>query len=268
MSTAAWLRAVTRAAQTPLPPPAAVNDGDRPAAMAGLDPITAPADADIVAAALAHARDTSADRESRLLWGRYAYHNARTLFGDLHPAAVAASRIYQRILAEQQFTFDAVRVAQQRLHAFERARDQVQTLTSRCSYATALHRDGDCEQAEQQTALALRTWWASPHGLGHSAMVLLSAAAIRAGCGRTRTAVTTLVDHAAHLAHLDGSCRRMAARWLATIATTHPQQCQYTSAAASPDRDVLQQQVFWLSVLQTPQLHQRRSLDHQTGQIS
>ncbi|MCM4082224.1 hypothetical protein LXN57_32125 [Actinoplanes sp. TRM88002] len=256
---------MTRSETASTPRERASTDSGELELIAGLEPGTAGADADTVAAAVAFARNSRRDAQSRLAWARYAHHAAEQLFGQLHPVALQAGRVYQSVLAEHGHTLDAVTVARARLHVAEQAGDQVLALTSRCSYATALHRHGHCEQALRQARLCLQTWWASPHGFGHPATVLLSAAAIHAGCGRGSAAVNVLVDDAAHLRLLDPPSRRMAARWLALVATTHHGRCALPTLETASGRDDRLQQQFWLSVLETPHHHTRSTATKRLG---
>ncbi|MBM2623435.1 hypothetical protein JIG36_48865 [Actinoplanes sp. LDG1-06] len=220
-----------------------------PTALATLDPVAAAADPEVIATAIVYARRASAEPEARLMWGRYAYTAAIHLWGPTHPVALRAASIYQRVVAEQGLTFDAVRVAEDRLSAYELLGDPCRELTGRCALAVALHRDGQCDLADEHITVALRAWWASPHGYGHGPTVLLSAAAIFAGCNQLNRAAQVLIDSAAHLGQFDGTDRRQAAGWLATITATHPGRCLHGSRAGRPSDDVEAYREFWLTVL-------------------
>ncbi|WP_250002122.1 hypothetical protein [Actinoplanes sp. M2I2] len=236
MSTLGWLRSVMRLVE-----PRAVASSVRaatgpPAGVAGLDPITAPADPEVIAAAIIRARQSGADAESRLLWGRFAYRAAVRRWGLLHPVSVRAGSVYQRVLTEQALTFDAVRVCEQRLAADEESGDPRTALASRCRFAVALHRDGQCDLADEQIVGVLRRWHASPQGYGQAEMVLLAAAGVYAGCGRTGQAVQALTRDGAYLAQMDARCRRLAARWLASVVRTHPRWCTQPHNPGGQDR--------------------------------
>ncbi|MCY1144051.1 hypothetical protein OWR29_39160 [Actinoplanes sp. Pm04-4] len=257
MSTLTWLHTMARMAR---PAPPASGDLARPGGagaawpplVAGLDPITAPDDPETIVAATLTARRSDTDAETRLLWGRYAYRAAQRLWGGACPATIGIGRVYEQVLAAQDLSFDAVRVCEQRLAACEPGTDVGRALTSGCELAVALHRDGQCEQAEQQSRIGLRQWQASPHGYyGHAAVVLLTAAAVRAGCGQHRAAARVLTDDAAHLADLDPACRHAAAGWLATVTITHPHRCGATPPAPPASGTLEQQQRQWLATLET-----------------
>ena len=163
--------------------------------------------------------------------------------------SMRAASVYQRVLTEQALTFDAVRVCEERLAADELSGDTQREMTSRCRLAVALHRDGQCDLAGAQVRAVLRRWYASPHSYGHAEMVLLAAAGVHAGCGRTGEAVQVLIRDGAYLAHLDAACRQLAAGWLATVVRTHPGWC---GAPRDPDRrhtTLGSEREGWLAVL-------------------
>ena len=245
-----WLRILNQHAEQHLTGIPRQHDRRLALALDQLDPITARPDPDVIATAMAYARRPDADPEKQLLWGRYAYTAASQQWGPLHPLTLRAASIYQRVLAGQGLTFDAVRISHDRLAAFEEAGDICQALASRCRYAVALHRDGQCDLAERQITTALRQWWASPHGHGHAATVLLAAAAVHAGCGRTTKAAQLLHRDAAHLTHLSATDRRLAAHWLAIVTHTHPAWCNYLDAR--PPGSVSEHRDSWLHILTQP----------------
>jgi hypothetical protein len=217
--------------------------------LAGLDPITAPATPQLIDAAVTYARNINVDPETALSWGRYAYQSATQLWGDSHPETISVGREYQRVLLRQGLTFEALRIAEHRHGVAVKDGDPVRELASRCSLALALHRDGQCTEAVDHTGIALRQWWASPHGYGHADTVLVSAAAIWAGCGHPSAAIALLRRDATHLAALGETCRQYAATCLADVAATHPQWCTDTSPA--PTGSAHHHRGFWLDVLQT-----------------
>ncbi|XVU24263.1 hypothetical protein ACQPZJ_44715 [Actinoplanes sp. CA-054009] len=234
------------------PPSAAPAGPAAPAPAAGLtgwDPITAPDDPDLIAAALAYGRRIDADPEQALLWGRYAYQAAGRGWGSTHEVTIVAGQVYQDVLACQGLTFDAARVVKQRIAAYQQAGDPVQELFSRSAYAVALHRDGQCELAAEQTRIVLKQWRSSPYRYGDPATVLVSAAAVRAGCGQVNAAVELLHRDAPHLADMRPEDVRTAATWLAVVAATHPHWCGNTPPAPVPTGGFAEHYAFWLAAL-------------------
>ena len=245
-----WLHMLERTGQTStgLQPQARLDPP--PDALAGLDPIIADPDPDVIAAAIVYARRRHAQAEPQLLWARYASTAARALWDKAHPAARRAAMIYHNVLARQGLTFDAVRIREDQLDIHRELGDPTRILAARCGLALALHSDKQCDTAEEQIRLVLRQWWGSPHDYGHASMVLLVAAAIHAGCGRTAEARQLLTRDAAHLAHLDGTGRHLAAQGLATVSATHRIGCSLRTPANTPAPTDGDQRAFWLRALQ------------------
>lgn len=265
-----WLHALLELAQQPttehrspdtVVPPSGV--------LAGLDPITAVPETHVITAAMNYARCPHAEAEPQLLWARHARTAARILWGKGHPAAMQAAVVYHDVLLRQGLTFDAVRIGEEQFEIYRELGEPTRIHAARCGLALALHRDGQCDTAQEQIRRVLRQWWASPHGYGHATMVLLIAAAIHAGCGRPTEAAQLLTRDAAHLAHLDPADRHLAAQWLATVAGTHPSRCSLRTPAAAPAPGDDAQPVFWLRILQPPgALRPRSASDHRPGRAA
>ena len=247
-----WMRDLLKLAESSTGSRATAAQDPLPDGLARLDPITAAPDPDVIAAAIVYARHRNAEPELQLVWARHAKTAAEALWGLQHPATRRVARVYHDVLVRQGLTFDAVRICEDEL-AIRKLGDPVRELAARCALALALHRDGQCDTAEQQIRRALRQWWASPHGYGNASKVLFGAAAIDAGCGRTTSSVKLLTDDAAHLAYLDTSHRDLAAMWLATVTRQHPTGCSLSRTDSPPNRShsCPDQKAFWLRVLQS-----------------
>ena len=251
-----WLRTLLDQAEPPTTGHRSQAAWDPPLdVLVRLDPITTAPDPDVIAAAIVYARRRHAEAEPQLLWARYASTAARTLWDKAHPTAIRASMTYHNVLIRQGLTFDAVRIRQDQLDIYRELGDPTRILAARCGLALALHRDGQCDTAEEQIRLVLRQWWGSPHGYGHASMVLLVAASIHAGCGRTTEARQLLTRDAVHLAHLNPRDRHLAAQWLATVAVTHPTGCSLRAPETPlvPDDDARRAfwSGFWLGALRS-----------------
>ncbi|XVV10870.1 hypothetical protein ACQP2X_39430 [Actinoplanes sp. CA-131856] len=213
----------------------------------GLDPISTQADPDIIATAIAYARRSDADPELRLLWARYAHSASDRLWGGTSRTALAASRLYQQVLTEQDLTVDAVHVARRRLAAHTYDPD---SLLHQGSYALALHDDGQCDEAQEQITAALDHWSRRPHDCQDPGSLLLSGATIHAGCGRLTEAVTLLAQERVQLAVLTEHTRAAAGRLLSRAAANHHPRCaSRTATRGAPSFEALSPG-FWLAVLQ------------------
>ncbi|MDY7084531.1 MAG: hypothetical protein SYR96_05440 [Actinomycetota bacterium] len=268
MSVLSWLTAMTRSAQTP--PTGGPQEAAAVPPVAALNLLGSQSNGELIAAAVADARNPRTDAATRLARAQYAYRHAHALFGIGHPTANAAARIYLQLLGEHGRTGEALIVAQRQLRISELLRDQPRILSTRCTYALALHRHGRCHDAHAEVRMFMRQWQASPHSFGHPTTVLLSAAAIHAGCGHTTAAIQVLTHNAGYLTHLAADARRQAARWLTTTVANHPARCTHDRPVPEPphaDETELDPR-FWLSHLEQPGhdssgllhdcLHQRR----------
>jgi hypothetical protein len=240
----------------------AVPVGRIGAVLAGLDPITTPPDHDVIAAVVLFLHAGGGSRELRLLWARYAYHGAERLAGTNHPLWLRAAQLYREVLTEQQLTVDAVRVCERRLAVYRRRRDPALVLINQAVLGTALHLDGQCERAEQQVTDALTVWAAGRRDARPGTTVLLSAAAVRAGCGNTQAATALLREHAGCLARLGEARRHAAATLLARTVRAHPPCCELPHPPANGNRE--RRQAFWRCHL-TPS-PARRSPAHRSGE--
>ena len=250
MSAQAWLLGMLQRSRIESAPTANGCESVPPGPeLASLDPATAPDDPEILALATAYARLADAEPGMRLLWGQRAYEGAARLWGAVHPTTVGAGRVYQRVLAAQGRTRDAARVCEQRLAAHVHAADPQQVLVSRSAYALALQRNGQCDQARAQTHIAVRSLRAMPCGFSHPATVLLSAAAVYAGCGALPAAVDLVGLERHRLVHLQPRCRHLAALWLSTVMTVHPGSCRMNPRPGTPAGDQAQYHQFWLAAL-------------------
>ena len=245
-----WLRTLLEQAKQPTTAHQSPAPGNPPPdVLVRLDPITTAPDPDTIAAAVVYARRRHAEAEPQLLWARYASTAARNLWDKAHPTAIRAATTYHNVLVSQGLTFDAVRIRQDQLDIYRELGDPTRILAARCGLALALHRDRQCDTAEEQIRLVLRQWWGSPHGYGHASLVLLVAASIHAGCGRTTEAQQLLTRDAAHLTHLNPGDRHLAAQWLTTVAVTHPTGCSLRTPETSPVPGDDGQRAFWLGAL-------------------
>ncbi|WP_213010187.1 hypothetical protein [Paractinoplanes toevensis] len=223
--------------------------GDIAATLAGHDPITAAPDYDLIAAALTWLRGGTGDPEERLLWGRWAYRSAETLTGRLHPLWRTVATVYRRVLAEQGLSTDVVRVCEQRVDVARELGDPADLLIHQCSLAAALHTDGSCDLADQQSRNIFAAWAAESRAstIRADQIVVLTSAVIAAGCGQTSRAVRLLCTYPDVLAGLDDDARRTAARWLALTETTHPARCLHQPPP--PLADQANREQVWAGLL-------------------
>ncbi|XVU24266.1 hypothetical protein ACQPZJ_44730 [Actinoplanes sp. CA-054009] len=237
--------------------PARTGPGPDPAPpVGGLDPITAAYDPEIIAAAIAYARRHDADPELRLLWARYALTASAHLWGHTGRTTVTASRVYQHVLTDQDLTFEAAFLAERRLVHGGPFVDEV---ADGCQYATTLHADGQCDDADQQIATVLRLWQDRTHDWRLTTTVLLTGTKIYTGCGRHTDAVNLLTRSRAHLAELDQRYRQLAASGLANSRANHHQRCASTTPTSDPPNGDALTVGFWLDIMQPPpsQVHRR-----------
>ena len=213
-----------------------------------IDPITAPPDTELIAAAAAYARRGDGGPESRLLWGRYAYTASRTLWGFTHPVTLRMVGVFEAVLAAQQLTFDVVRLCEDRVAAYRHLDQPDQVTAARCSLVMALHRDGQCDNAEHEIADVLQTQADGHAPARRSPSIVLSYAVVLAGCGTTGRAVCVLQDHADLLIQLTAAEVQATAGWLAATERAHHAVCQHRCTGRMPP-DVAGRRLFWLAQL-------------------
>jgi hypothetical protein len=209
------------------------------------DPVTAAPDHALIGAAIAYVRSRAGDDETRLLWSRYAYASAARLVGVRHPLWRQTATLYRTVLTAQGLTFDAVRVCEQKVAVARALGDAAHLHITRCGLASALHEDGQCELADQYSRDVLAAWTAQPGSpVAAGRGVVLTAAAIAAGCRNTPRAVRLLHRHGDVLHGLDQPGRQAAAWWLARSESTHPPRCQLQPPAPSGESEAGREEIW------------------------
>lgn len=185
--------------------------------LAGLDPITAPADpqlVDLVQTYLVlHDYVTYFDRVPRsaadddfgLSWSLYALRKTEDLFGTRDPKWSQVAARHARVLAGQGLTGDAVTVHRRRLEMAVGGRHPESIAETWRAVAYALHADGQCGEAHDEIAAALRCWHITPDPACRYGTYLLRAALLMlAGCGDADRAIAT-IEQFGHLLGAPGS---------------------------------------------------------------
>ncbi|BEL12923.1 hypothetical protein Q0Z83_111140 [Actinoplanes sichuanensis] len=169
-------------------------------ALATIDPITAPADADLIAVASQYATWVT-DPQDQLTWARYAERAGRALYGTEHPRYFLLAEDYADILIAQGLAYPAITLYEAVLGAWLRnGSDNEQIINIHYLLAQALHADGQCAEADEHSTAALSLRLAVGRGTHRGTEdVLTAAAAVRAGCGRFREAVQLLQIHGPQL---------------------------------------------------------------------
>ncbi|MEU8658466.1 tetratricopeptide repeat protein [Actinoplanes philippinensis] len=214
-------------------------------ALADIDPITAPADADLIAVASLYAA-WATDPEDQLIWARYAQRAGRVLYGPEHPRSLLLAEDYAGILIAQGLAYPAITLYETALGAWLRnGSDNEQIINIHYLLAQALHADGQCAEADEHITAALSLRLAV--GRGHHRRiedVLTAAAAVRAGCGRFRAAERLLQIHGPQLDWRDYP-PEAAADLLARTERDHRRICSRRTGAPDPHR-----RDGWLVLLQ------------------
>lgn len=203
-------------------------------ALAAFDPDTAPADLDLITVAILFAHVGDRTPRKRMKWAWFAHTACQRTYGPLHPLSLTASDALSQARENQGSPGEAIRMREGLAVMYGAVRniEVAATVAARCCLAELLHQDGRCAEAEHQIKIARRLW--SPHRdvpklreLG--VMVVMSHAAIRAGCGRHHAAVS-LLQHAQPL--LDAVDQRRRATHglrgyskIADIIRDHPRRC-------------------------------------------
>lgn len=172
-------------------------------ALAGIDPIVAPADPRLIQAAQFYAtylgEDTDRDRHDlQLTWARYAYLSAGQAWGLGSERWQKAAAHYADVLTAQGLPGDAVTVQRRRVAAYEPDRTGPAAFSARRSLAVALHTDGRCGEALDEIRTALHAWRCLPDTQPGQGRPLIHAYLRMAACcdqpEQARTAVADLQD--------------------------------------------------------------------------
>jgi hypothetical protein len=161
-----------------------------------LDPATTPADIAVAREAMEYVRDESLDDETRLLWGRWAYHTLLHVRGAQHPMLLEYSIAYETILRSQGLTFDAYRISTARLDAVTRTGNRSMILNASLAVALALHGDGQCRAAAHALDTLSTARNLSANADDDARAVIAVQAVIYVGCGLT--AATLRLLHRGH----------------------------------------------------------------------
>lgn len=221
-------------------------------ALAPIDPITAPPDADLIAAACQYA-DWATDPDEKLTWARYAEHASRRLYGSDSRCYLLVAETYAGILIAQELRYPAIPLYEHVLGVWLRHRGQhEQVIYLHHLLGQALHADGRCDEADEHAMAALSLRIAVGEGPDVRIEELLTgAAAVLAGCGHTADATRLLQIHGPRLAWTGYPLER-AADHLARTEGEHPKVC----SRREPSRPALdpampgQRHEQWLAVLQ------------------
>jgi hypothetical protein len=207
--------------------------------LTAIDPITAPAHPDLIAAAAQYAAWIT-DPEAQLTWARYTERAGRQLYGIGLPKYLYLAENYAGILIDQGLAYPAITLYEAVLQGWlRRSGDHEQVINIHYLLARALHADGQCAEAEAHSTAALSLRLAVGRDNHRRTVdVLTTAAAVLAGCGRFREAVRLLQLHGPHH-DWDGYPPGQAAELLARTEREHLTVCsrhRTGSRAPGPQR--------------------------------
>ena len=148
--------------------------------------------------------------KGRAYASKYADSIMRRRHGELHQMSMATAFHLADVLTAQNLTADAVLVHQRSVAACERLGDVRGVITSRRDLASALHRDGRCDDGLREIIRAVWQWRATAgHSPASGVRLLVAYTAILAGCGRTPDAIAVWSANADMLPQA-GSARELA----------------------------------------------------------
>lgn len=191
-----------------------------------LDPATTPADIAVAREAMEYVRDELLDDETRLLWGRWAYHTLLQLRGAQHPMLLEYSIVYETILRSQGLTFDAYLISTARLDAVIHTGNRSMILNASLAVALALHGDGQCRAAAHMVDTLSTGRNLSANADNDARAVIAVQAVIYAGCGLTAAALRLLHRGLRLLSRLNPQQVDELADRLTDSEAEHPRVCE------------------------------------------
>jgi hypothetical protein len=203
--------------------------------LAGMNPVSEPADAELVAASVVLGRCASADPRLRAVWMHYAYRAARQLWGDANPATLRISRAYQRLATELGHLLPAVLTAEHRLRVYQRLGATEQEMTTGLELAALLSQTGLCEFALDRITGTWTTWQASRRDPATGLRILLDRAVMLAGCGRSSDAITILDQHAGLLRDAEAELIELTVQRLNAAEIFHRAVCRQPARTEPPN---------------------------------
>jgi hypothetical protein len=217
--------------------------------LAGLNPATEPADAELLAAAVVFGRCTGADPRLRVVWMHYAYRAARQLRGDANPATLRIGRAYQRLATELGHLLPAVLVAEHRLRVYRQLGSTEQELSTGLELAALLSQAGLCESALTQITGTWTTWQASRRDPDTGRRILLDQTVMLTGCGQSAHAITVLKRHTGLLRDAEAELIDLTAQRLTAAEICHRAVCRHTARTDPPFGYSEDRLAFWTVLL-------------------
>jgi hypothetical protein len=199
----------------------------------------------------------SEDDAFRLSWSLYAYRGAELLAGTDSLLWEVASARHGEELTRQGLTVDAVTVHRRRLAVAQGRRDPEAIGYARRAVAVALHADGQCADAHEQTRTVLDAWRNDPGGSDVLGFNLLRVRLLLlAGCGLLGQARAALAAHG-DVFGAAGTDRRRDAIWimagfLPETLRRHQPVCQFHPRAPLDPAGAVAEADRWLALLATP----------------
>ncbi len=159
------------------------------------DPVTAPASPDLIATATVFACAANHVPEAQLAWALYADRASQRAFGPHHDLSIDAAETLAQVLQVQDLSVDAIVVLDRLIDAYASRGDVYNASGARRNLAELLHSDGRCDESNRQITVAFAQWTAHRRTrdlLRRGALIVMTHAAILAGCGRHREALRML----------------------------------------------------------------------------